>query len=231
LEETIGRSWHYKSNFRAFLAKASCPEAIKHCITMFETLVRPQSDNSLAADSYAFQSGLSASSYPEDDDDFGSYVGSEVTVTPNLRALFRDVASPGSLSIPQSAQSFTHIRHRKTAYSTRKRHEGNSGVLFEGNGTPYCIEHILQFPESKSRRALEGTWVIARPHQRANVATDPYLAYPRLRMKIWKAELDLQHVAMPILAISSHFAKRDIRWEDNQVAVVVSLSRVCEYLF
>jgi hypothetical protein len=197
---------------------------------MFEALVRPQSDNSLASDSYVFESGLSASSYPENDDDFGSYVGSEVTVTPTLRALFKEATSPGSPEVPQSARSFTHIRHRKTAYSTRKRHEGNSGVLFEGNDTPYCIEHILQFPGNKSRRALEGTWVIARPHRRANVVTDPYVVYPHLRMKIWEAELDRNQVAMPISAISSHFAKRDIRWEDNQVAVVASLSRVSDYL-
>lgn len=164
------------------------------------------------------------------EDDYGSYIGSTEPVTPTLRAVFREALGRNPLEIPESAQSFTHIRHGGTAYSTHSRHEGNSGVLFADNNPPCCIEKILQFPPNANQRVLQGTWVIVRPYRPARVSIDPYRAYPRLRMRMWDTELG-NAIAMPISAINSHFAKLVIPWEDTEVAVVASLSRVRVILF
>lgn len=221
-EETIGRSWHRSSNLRGFLSKASCPQAIKYCLTVFEALVRPQGSNSLASDSFALPGDAPL------DDDYGIYVGLKQAMTPDLRALFKNSPSSSApQTIPSSAQSFTHVRYGGTVYTVRSRHEGNSGVLFEDTDTPHCIQSILQFPDSSDPTVAQGTWVVAQAHRRAGIDVDPYQQYTHLRMRIWDTELEASKVAMPIAAVKAHFAKLETDWERKRVAVIASLSRVC----
>jgi hypothetical protein len=191
---------------------------------MFESLIRPQGRNSLAADSHA-SSDNSPHEYL-DDDYYSAFGGTPVPITPELRDLIHQHLSPG-LSIPKEAKSVTHIHHRQIAYSIRKRHEGNSGVLFHGNETPFSIDRILQFPTDVSEQALQGTWVIGHYHQHAQISHDPYLAYPHLGMCMWDYELESNLEAVPVEQIRSHFAKCVIPWEGKMVAVITSLSRVC----
>lgn len=194
---------------------------------MFDTLVRPQVGNSLAADSYGLPDD--SSDNQDIDEDESPFAGSNILITPDIRTLLERGSSRPSAEIPRAAQSFTHIHHQGIAYSVLKRHEGNSGVLFRGRDTPCCIERILQFPTSNNGRTLQGTWIIARPYRYAHIDVDPYAVYPRLRMRIWSIEQEDFQVALPISAIDAHFAKRVIDWENKQVAVIVSLSRVCPY--
>jgi hypothetical protein len=190
---------------------------------MFKTLIRPQGHNSLAADSYA---SLDSSTHEYLDDDYSAFVGTSVPVTPELQAIIRQRLS-SYLNIPKEAKSVTHIHHLQTAYSVQKRHEGNGGVLFDGNDTPFSIERILQFPADPDQRVLQGTWVIGRYHQYAWISYDPYMEYPHLGMCMWDCELEPNLEAMPIEHIRSHFAKCVVPWEGKKVAIITSLSRVC----
>lgn len=189
---------------------------------MFDTLVKSQGNNSLAADAQ----GLRGNTSNDQEEDFELNIGSKVTITPDLRAMIRNSSPNYPLYVPDFAHSFTHIRHHATSYSIQARHEGNSGVVFEGSHTPYQIEGILQFPSDSNEAVCQGTWIIARPHLPAQVNVDPYILYPHLRMKIWGVGLGRQ-IAVPISKISFQFAQRAIIWEDKQVTVVASLSRVC----
>jgi hypothetical protein len=221
-EETMGRSWHRSTNLKAFFTKASCPKVFLQCIEMFEKLVQPQDRNSLAAYSHTSSDDL-------DLDDMGDghrmFGGIDFVVTPEISEAVRQQTS-SNLIIPKQAISITHIRHHQTAYSVSKRHEGNSGVLFQGSDTPFCIEQILQFPSNEGRDVLQGTWIVARRHQRAWCRSDPFMKYKHLRMRLWSCSLDPTLEARPIDRIDAHFAKRVIPWEGKDVSVVVSLSRV-----
>jgi hypothetical protein len=182
-------------------------------------LVQPQERNSLAIGSHYIQDDS------WDDSDYNPFHGTEEKITSDLRTvLARSAQSP--VTIPPTAISVTHIRHRGTAHSILKRHEGNSGVLIKGSNIPYCIDKILQFPQTKDQCMLQGTWVVLRPHSPAYVTSDPYMQYPHLRMRLWGQELASTSKAVPISTIDTHFAKRNITWKGKQVAVVASLSRV-----
>lgn len=222
-EETIGRSWHRSSNFRAFFSKASCPAIIRYCVEFFNTLVQPSDRNALAVGSH----------YVQDDswdDDHSSFLGKKEKISPELRAIFTRSLPQPRVVLPATVTAVNHIRHRGTAYSVFSRHEGNSGAMLEGSDTPFCIEKILTFPVSEDRNMIQGTWIIIRPHRLAYVTSDPFMRYPHLRMRLWSEDLEPDAEAVPISDIRTHFAKRKLEWEDQRVAVVASLSRVCSAL-
>lgn len=191
---------------------------------MFETLIGPQGHNSLAADSHASSDDPT---HNHSDNDYSASGGTTVPITPELRTIIHQCLPSPQLIIPKEAKSVTHTYHLQTAYSIRKRHEGNSGVLFNGNDTPFSIERMLQFPADSNKQVLQGTWVIVHRHRYAAVSRDPYMEYPHLRMRMWDCALEPDLKAMPIECIHSHFAKCTIPWEGKNVAVVISLSRVC----
>lgn len=224
-EQTIGRSWYRSSNFRAFLTKASCPPALRNCLEFFETLVHPQVRDTLATDALLFQENHMEDAELDDADD--SAISHSQPLTQDIHALLiRRV--PGCF-IPTEVKFISHSRHQGILYSVNTRHEGNSCVLLSGNRTPFCIEKILRFSNKAgsglSPELTTEAWLIVRPHLDANVALDPYLAYPYLRARIWSVELGPPE-AVHISQIDSHFAKCQIRWEDKDVVVAVSLSRV-----
>ena len=199
---------------------------------MFENLIRPQGHNSLAADSsadYDMSTSLDGSSYEH----LNAFEGGRtVPITPELHAaisqrLGQHLPSSSSVIIPKEAKSVTHIHHLNTAYSTLKRHEGNSGVLFDGIDAPFSIEKILQFPPHPNKQVLQGTWVIACRQQYTQISHDPYMEYPHLGMCMWGCGLEPDMEAMPIERIHAHFAKCVVPWEGKKVTVIISLSRVC----
>lgn len=104
-----------------------------------------------------------------------------------------------------------------------KIHEGNSGVLSNAYGTPFCIEHILHFSAAEP---LENTWFVVWRHKKARIQVDPYVRYPLLRAKLWGTELEQAVEVLHLTEIDAHFAKCAIQWETKEVNVVVSLSRV-----
>lgn len=201
--ETIGRSWHRSSNFKAFFKKQSCPSAIRFCAEFFTTLIQPQDRNALAVGSNYLPDDSS-----HDDDDETIFQGKEERITPELRTLFTRSVSKSTMKIPAKANAVTHIRHRGTAYSIFKRHEGNSRVMIEGMEAPFCIEKIFRFPDSTDDNVLQGTWLIIRSHQSTDVAsTDPYMQYPHLRMRLWDQKLEPTSTAVQISRIDAHYAK------------------------
>jgi hypothetical protein len=223
-EQTIGRSWYRSSNFRAFLTKASCPPALQNCLEFFETLVGSQVRDTLATDALLFQDHTEDAELDDADDSHASH---SQRLTQDIHALLIR-RLPGRF-IPTEVNFISHSRHHGILYSTNATHEGNSCVFLSGNHTPFCIEKILRFPNKgggglSPELAVEA-WLIVRPHLGAGVTLDPYLAYPYLRARIWSVELGPPE-AVRISQIDSHFAKCQIRWEDQDVVVAVSLSRV-----
>ena len=70
-------------------------------------------------------------------------------------------------------------------------------------------------------------WLVVRRHRSPDVQVDPYGRYPLLRAKLWSTQLESTVDVLNPTEINSHFAKCVIQWEGQEVAVVVSLARVC----
>lgn len=222
-EQTIARSWYRSSNFRALFTKATCPEAIQHCFDAFETLVQPQTRDTLSTDALILQDDFSGGSGSEDSyEEFG---GKEEDVSNDLRVAF-GATQPSNIVLPAKVKSTSHIRHKGMSYTVRGTHEGNSSVILQDNGSPFVIEKILRFPDTHNDRALKGAWVLVRRHQEARISPDPFASYPYLRMKLWGRELEPAVQAVPISAIETHFAKLLVSLEGQDLAVISSLSRV-----
>jgi len=190
---------------------------------MFRKLVQPQTRNSLAID-------MQSSFRDEDDDDYDDILdedesdieGPVVQIDRNiLLALAQRL--PGQ-PIPPRATSLSHCTRDGINYSVKRVHEGNSNVLCKDSETPYSIEQILVFP--KEATGVRGIWLAVRRHKRAAVQRDPYRRYPLLRAHLRSPELESTIELLNLSEIEAHFAKCLIQWEEQEVAVVVSLSRV-----
>ena len=185
-EETIGRSWHRFSNFRAFFTKEICPQPIKNCLNFFETLVQPQNRNSLSSNSIPqlnkFDDDLELG--PDDDK---SITSTEKPIMPDIRAALTRKLGAGSI-VPRSAKFTNRVTQNGISYTKCKTHEGNSGVLCQGLDVPICIEQIIQFPESTPSVVPKGTWFVVRHHRKPTITTDPYVNYPHLCARIWGYE-------------------------------------------
>jgi hypothetical protein len=224
-EETIARSWYRSTYFRAMFSKANCPQAIRHCAEMFEKLVQPQSRNSLAIDTQV------SAHEADNDDDEDAPAEDELDVDGPTIRLDHDIRRalaqklPGK-SVPTTATRLTRYTRDGVNYSIKDVHEGNSGVLCQDSESPYCIEQILAFPEDVTNRSVRGIWFVVRRHRPSDVRIDPYRRYPLLRAKMWSTQLESAVNILNPTEIDSHFAKCVIQWENQEVAVVVSLSRV-----
>ncbi|KAF8809186.1 hypothetical protein BYT27DRAFT_7163091 [Phlegmacium glaucopus] len=221
-EETIGRSWHRSSNFRAFFTRDICPQPIKNCLNFFETLVQQQNRNSLSSNSIP-QPELNEL---EDNEELEAGDDKLITlaeklITDDIRAAFTRKLGAGC-AVPRNAKFTNRVTRNGISYTIHETHEGNSGVICKGLDVPFCIEKIIQFPENGPCR---GTWFVVRRHRKPTVTTDPYLKYPYLRARIWHYELEQYIEVLPFSEIDSHFAKLAIPWEKQRVAVIVSLSR------
>ena len=205
--------------------KANCPQAIRHCADMFDKLVQPQSRNSLAIDVQlsAHEEGNDEEEDepPEDELDFD---GPTIRLGHDIRRALAQKL-PGKL-VPTTAVRLTRYTCDGVNYSTKDVHEGNSGVLCKGSENPYCIEQIIAFPEDETNRSVQGMWFVVRRHRSTDVRIDPYGRYPLLRAKLWSTQLESTVDVLNLTEIDSHFAKCAIHWEGQEVAVVVSLSRV-----
>lgn len=126
--------------------------------------------------------------------------------------------------VPSKAQFLSHLTVEGVRFTTRATHLGNSNILVRGLSNeeiPASIEHILRLPNSSD------AWVLVRCHKDIDVH-DPFLTYPLIRAKMWSSlyhdRLDVVHFS----SLTTHFAKHTFCWEDKQVVIASSLSRVSD---
>lgn len=224
-EETIARSWYRSANFRVFFTKVTCPQPIQQCLSLFETLIRPQVRDTLVTDALLLREESPEESSINEDNSFGPV--SDEPIQDKVRTAFIAQLPPGTF-IPPTIETTSILRHRGISYGIRSKHEGNSGVFLNNDTVPVCIEKIIQFPSTSTAHVPEGAWLVVKPHRRAIVDYDPFLSFPRLRASMWSTQLMSTLKVVPVSAIDTHFAKCTIPWEGKDVAVVVSLSRVSQ---
>lgn len=113
-----------------------------------------------------------------------------------------------------------------STYSVSARHLGNSSVLIDAEGLmlPVRIEYFIQLalPDHPNTLIM---YAAARRFSPAVVEHDPFLSFPFLRAQLWGRQLKSLEL-YPVDLISSHFAFCPITWENQDLMVVVSLSRV-----
>ena len=130
--------------------------------------------------------------------------------------------------LPTSASTLSHLTVAGLTYSTVSKHSGNSCVLLDSSSKnhflPAQIEHIVQFVSNDDIPGVN-TLVALRRFKRLSNHSDPFSNYPLLQTQIWRGDLGALELH-PVSAIQCHFACSTIRWEGEQVMVMVSLSRV-----
>ena len=113
-------------------------------------------------------------------------------------------------------------------YSAASRHAGNSSVLIHSGRPGMLIPAQIQcFVQLVFLDNIDTpvTFVAAQRYLPANAKCDPFSAYPFLCAQLWSHELDELALYAPE-NIESHFAHCPMKWEEAQVMVVISLSRV-----
>jgi hypothetical protein len=110
-------------------------------------------------------------------------------------------------------------------YTVPSSHAGNSCILVSGNGigeqpVPACIQYILELPSPEGIT----TYVAIQRYICANVTYDPFLQFPILKARMWSTRLAKLEI-IPVDYICTHFACLFMKWEDEEVALVLSMSR------
>jgi hypothetical protein len=218
LEETISRSYTRSANLRGALCKSQCPQALQHCRAMFEKLVNPQTRNTLITDM------LSLSSLDDSDDNEGvTWQESTSRIIPD--DLYRALCTNLHSNLPRKAQFLSHLTMHGITYAVASKHAGNSCVLvsMEAGIKPFParIEYIVQLATPNGVT----THIAIRRHKQADVTSDPFLQFPVIQARMWSRVLEKLEI-IPVQRICSHFSCLFMKWEDKEVALVLSLSRV-----
>lgn len=199
---------------------------------MFVTLAQPQGRNSLSLnmsmnDSDILDNEDNDNDLEEDSEtEFDTLDVKSKTIPANILAAFSKAYPDFANDIPRSAKIVNRITIGGISYATPAVHEGNSGIIKKSRNIPYSIENILEFPMGDNGNLFQGVWFVVRRYQEANlIEHDPYVRYPLLRAKLWGSDLAHAFEVLPLSDIGGHFAKHFITWEDQKVAVIVSLAR------
>lgn len=232
------RSWHKFSNLRGLFFKQSCPEVVKDCLSLFETLVRPQTRGVLAVEQ-GEATMFSDSDEQETFNESSSEVkGKLVALPPRFADAFRR-ARPDHV-VPSHALMRSHVRHIGLSYTTESRHRGNSSVILRSIPAPFIIEQIIEFPETgltitsvgQVKPQMQGTWIVGLHHLPSDIVHDPYAAWPELGASVWSARTDTQLKAAMVSDIEVHCARME--W-DEYIAVVstrrVSVSSISVFFY
>lgn len=188
---------------------------------MFDKLVNPQVRNTLVTDILALSSDDAASK--------GRTLG-------KLHRPPAEIIAPlekEKVHLPKQVYLPSRLTVGGITYTTRSVHEGNSNIIVddvEDNPQPLSIEHFVTIP--KTAKSAEATWVIVRRLSAAQVKVDPYGSFRYLRAMLRDStRLSSKREVLRPNDLQTHFAKCIIPWEKTEVAVVISLSRVCGAAF
>jgi hypothetical protein len=120
-----------------------------------------------------------------------------------------------------------NLTRKGIMYSAASRHVGNSSVLIHSGQAgvliPAQIQCFVQLVLPDNNTPV--MFVAAQRYLPANVKHDPFSTYPFLRAELWSCELDSLGFYTPE-SIESHFAYCPMKWEEQQVMAIISLSRV-----
>jgi hypothetical protein len=221
-EETIARSFVRSANLRRILEQTGTPEVIRNCKPIFQKLVDAQIRDTLVTDMLSFAMD------DLDDAEVSDYASDATSPLPKISDSLMTCLQESFDKTPKCIALLPNLTMKGIIYSAASRHAGNSSVLIHSGRPaslfPAQIEYFVQLilPDNIDTPV---TFVAARPYLSANVKCDPFSTYPFLRAKLWSRELDSLGLYAPE-NIESHFAYCPMKWEEQQVMAVISLSRV-----
>ena len=199
-EVTTAKTFLRSAKLRNLHHSPACPDELQKCRDSFEKLLQPQQPRLM------------------------DIIASPPRRTQPLPTLVRNAFFAASIDPPEEVEFLSHVVEQGVRYSIRSQHEGNSGLLLpsrDGDPIPCLIEYILRTNKPQSQ-----TFFILRQYQKANISSDPFLKYPRLRARIWSTVLHQELDVMDHRVLSEQFAKFEIDWEEKRVAVIFSLAKV-----
>jgi hypothetical protein len=219
-EETIARSFVRSANLRRILDQTGTPEVIQNCKPIFQKLLNPEVRGTLITDMLSFAM--------DDLDDVESEDVSSDTTNPKIPDSLMICLLESFGEIPKIISLLPNLTMKGLIYSAASRHAGNSSVLIHSGRPGVLIPAQIQcFVELVVPDNINSpvTYVAAQRYLPANVKHDPFSTYPFLRAELWSRELDSLQLYTPE-CIESHFAHCPMKWEEQQVMAVISLSRV-----
>lgn len=187
---------------------------------MFDKLVNPQVRNTLVTDMLSMGDETATVAA----DGTASGLGRLRTIPADIHKALTDSKVEG---VPTQAYLHSHLTVKGLTYTVRAKHEGNSNIFVLTKSkiaVPASITNFVTFNGD--------TYVIVQRYRAANVCEedDPYLAFPWMRSKMWSTSLRKQLEVVAPQSLNAHFAKCVTRWKGEDVAVVISLSRVSAYV-
>ena len=162
-----------------------------------------------------------------DDVEVSDYV-SNTTPLPKIPESLMTCLHESFGETPKSISLLPNLTIKGIIYSAASRHTGNSSVLIHSGQPSVLIPAQIQcfvqlvLPDNINTHV---TYVAAQRYLPANVKCDPFSAYPFLRAELWSHKLGSLGLYTPE-SIESHFAYCPMKWEEQQVMAVISLSQV-----
>lgn len=196
--------------------KTGCPDAIRHCESIFRKLVDPQLRDSLQTDIQTLAAVV------EDETE-----AQHLAATKTMHSIPQEVClafQRSRIDSPSSGHFVSNILIHGLMFSTFSKHRGNACVLIrtaDDRATiPAEIAHIIEV----STGELSKTYVAVRRHKPAILHHDPFSRYPALRAQLWETRLSDLEVVMSS-QILSHCARLPIKMGQDEYFAVLSLSR------
>lgn len=221
-EKTIANNFVRSANLRRILEQTGTPEVIQNCKPIFQKLVDPQVRGTLVTDVLDF-----AMDDPDDVEEALDYTSDVTSHLQNIPDSLMTCLHESFGGTPKCVSILRNLTRKGIMYSAASRHAGNSSVLIHsgqpGVLIPAQIQCFVQVVLPENNTPV--TFVAAQRYLPANVKQDPFSSYPFLCAELWSLELDSLGLYTPE-SIESHFAYCPMKWEERQVMVVISLSRV-----
>jgi hypothetical protein len=188
---------------------------------MFRKLINPDVRNTLITDmmNLPFLDG------EEEGEDDSMVLWDENSAQPISRDLQHALETFIGSESPLTARFLSHLTISGLTYTISPKHAGNSNVLFKADADnhpfPTRIDNVVQILIGGKIQTL----IAARRYHRSQVKDDPFRRFPMLQVEIWSTHLGPIEIFKPD-DIHAHFAKAEVTWEEVNVTVVASLSRV-----
>ncbi len=194
--------------------KTECPDAIRHCESIFRKLVDPQLRDSLQTDIHTLGAVVK-------DETEAQHLAATKTMRLIPRELFL-AFQPSSIDSPSSGHFLSNILIHGLMFSTFSKHRGNACVLIrtaeDTTPIPAEIAHIIEILTGE-------TYLAVRRHKPAILHHNPFSRYPVLQGQLWETRLSDLEVVM-LSQILTHCARLPIKIGQDKYFAVLSLCRV-----